>query len=161
VPETRRDLLTNSLVMVVPRDQAKKIDIKPGLDLAALLGPDGKIATGDPAHVPAGIYAEQALKKLGLWTVAEPHLARADSVRSALLLVERGEAPVGIVYATDAAASEGVVIAGTFPEDSHDPVTYPFAVVRSGDTPDARKLLAFFAGPQAREAFIRRGFSIK
>ena len=161
VPETRRDLLSNSLVMVVPHDQAKTIDIGPKLDLAALLGANGKIATGDPAHVPVGIYAEQALKKLGLWQVAEPRLARADSVRSALLLVERGEAPLGIVYATDAAVSETVVIAGTFPPDSHDPVTYPFALVRSGDTPEARLLLQFLAGAQARQAFVRRGFGVK
>lgn len=157
--DSRRDLLANSLVLVVPRDRARQVAIGPGLDLAALLGPGGRLATGDPAHVPAGIYARQALTALGLWPQAEPHLARAEDVRGALLLVERGEAPAGIVYATDAAASAGVAVAGTFPEGTHDPITYPFAVTRDGDTPEARALLLFLAGPEARAIFERRGFA--
>jgi len=110
--------------------------------------------------VPAGIYARQALTALGLWPQAEPRLARAEDVRGALLLVERGEAPAGIVYATDAAASAGVAVAGTFPEGTHDPITYPFAVTRDGDTPEARALLLFLAGPEARAIFERRGFAV-
>ena len=86
-------------------------------------------------------------------------LARAEDVRGALLLVERGEAPAGIVYATDAAASAGVVVAGTFPKNTCDPITYPFAVTRDGDTPEARALLLFLAGPEARAIFGRRGFT--
>jgi len=159
VPDTRKDLLSNQLVLVVPKDRARKVTIGPDLDLAALLGPNGRIATGDPAHVPVGIYAKQALTKLGLWSKVEPRLARAEDVRGALLLVERGEAPAGIVYATDAAVAPGVVIAGVFPESSHDHITYPFAVVRSGDTPEARALMAYLAGPDARAIFVRRGFS--
>jgi molybdate transport system substrate-binding protein len=159
VPETRKNLLSNALVLVVPANHPRKVDIKPGFDLAALLGADGRLATGDPAHVPVGIYAEQALKKLGVWSVAEPHLASAENVRAALLLVERGEAPVGIVYATDAAASPGVVVAGIFPEDSHDRIIYPFAVPRGGDTPEARALLTFLSGPEARAIFAKRGFT--
>jgi molybdate transport system substrate-binding protein len=159
VPETRKDLLSNQLVLVVPKDRARTVTIAPDLDLAALLGPNGRIATGDPAHVPVGIYAKQALTKLGLWAKVEPRLARAEDVRGALLLVERGEAPAGIVYATDAAVSPGVVIAGTFPESSHERITYPFAVVRTGDTPEARALLAYLAGPEARAIFTRRGFT--
>jgi molybdate transport system substrate-binding protein len=93
-----------------------------------------------------------------LWAKVEPRLARAEDVRGALLLVERGEAPAGIVYATDAAVAPGVVIAGTFPENSHDRITYPFAVVRTGDTPEARALMAYLAGPDARAIFVRRGF---
>ena len=158
--DTRRDLLANSLVLVVPKDQARQVAIGPGLDLAALLGPGGRIATGDPAHVPAGIYARQALTALGLWSQVEPRLARAEDVRGALLLVERGEAPAGIVYATDAAASGGVAVAGTFPENTHDPITYPFAVTRDGDTPESRALLLFLAGPEARAIFGRRGFAV-
>jgi molybdate transport system substrate-binding protein len=161
VPETRRDLLSNSLVLIVPKAQARTIAIGPGFDIAALLGPDGKLAVGDPASVPAGIYAKQALTKLGAWTAAQPRLAPADSVRSALLLVERGEVPAGIVYATDAAASPKVAVAGTFPEDSHDPITYPFAIVHGGDTPDARALLAFLATPPARAAFAKHGFIVR
>lgn len=159
VPDTRRDLVSNQLVLIVPKDHARTVTIGPNLDVAALLGPNGRIATGDPAHVPVGIYAKQALTKLGLWAKIEPRLARAEDVRGALLLVERAEARAGIVYATDAAVSSGVVIAGTFSESSHDRITYPFAVVRSGDTPEARALMAYLAGPEARAIFTRRGFT--
>jgi len=158
-PGTRRDLLSNQLVLVVPKDRARQIAIGPGMDLTALLGPDGRIATGDPAHVPVGLYAKQALTKLGLWAQVETRLAPAPDVRSALLLVERGEAPAGIVYATDAAASPGIAVAGVFPEDTHDKITYPFALMKAGDTPEARALLAFMTGPQARAVFDKRGFS--
>jgi molybdate transport system substrate-binding protein len=161
VPETRKDLLSNDVVLVVPADQPKHVTIGPGFDILGLLGPNGRIATGDPKHVPIGIYAEQALRKLGLWEAVEPRLARAEDVRAALLLVERGEAPAGIVYATDAAASKGVMIAGVFPANSHDAVTYPFAVVKSGDTPDARALMTYLSGPQARESFAKRGFKVE
>ncbi len=160
IPETRRSLLTNSLVLVVPMDRARIVTVGPGLDLDILLGPSGRLATGDPAHVPVGIYAEAALKSLGLWERVQPRLARADSVRSALLLVDRGEAPAGIVYATDAAADTGVAVAGAFPAGSHPPVTYPFAVVRAHDTPGARAFLDFLSGPQARDVFTQAGFGL-
>ena len=158
---TRKDLLGNDLVLVVAADKPRHVTIAPGFDLIGLLGPSGRLATGDPAHVPVGIYAEQALRKLGLWDSVAPRLARTDDVRAALLLVERGEAPAGIVYGTDAAVSKGVMVAGTFPENSHDPVTYPFAVTQSGDTPDARALMTFLAGPQARAVFLQRGFKVE
>ena len=155
------DLLGNDLVLVVPADKPQHVTIGPGFNLLGLLGPNGRLATGDPAHVPVGIYAEQALKRLGIWDAVSPRLARTDDVRSALLLVERGEAPAGIVYATDAAVSKAVMIAGTFPANSHDPISYPFAVTQSGDTPDARALMTFLAGPQAREIFVKRGFKVE
>ena len=158
---TRRDLFGNELVLVVAADKPRHVTIGPDLDLPGLLGPGGRLATGDPADVPVGIYAEQALKKLGLWDRVAPRLARADDVRSALLLVERGEAPAGIVYATDAAVSKAVMIAGVFPAGSHDPISYPFAVTKSGDTAEARALLAFLAGPQARAIFVQRGFKVE
>jgi molybdate transport system substrate-binding protein len=159
---TRKDLLGNDLVLIVPADHPMHIQIGPDLDVAALLGPDGRLATGDPAHVPVGIYAEQALRKLGLWNKISPnHIAGAPDVRSALLLVERGESPAGIVYATDAAVSKAVSIAGVFPENSHDPVTYPFAVVKTGDSPEARAFLAFLASPAAREVWAKRGFKVE
>ena len=161
VADTRKDLLGNDLVLVVAADKPQHVTIGPGFNLLGLLGPNGRVATGDPAHVPVGIYAEQALKKLGIWDAVSPRLARTDDVRSALLLVERGEAPAGIVYATDAAVSKAVMIAGTFPANSHDPVSYPFAVTQSGDTPDARALMTFLAGPQAREIFVKRGFKVE
>jgi molybdate transport system substrate-binding protein len=161
VAGTRKDLLGNDLVLVVPADKPLHVTIGPGFDLLKLLGPNGRLAVGDPAHVPAGIYAEQALKKLGWWDRVSPRLASAEDVRAALLLVERGEAPAGIVYGTDAAVSKAVMVAGTFPASSHDPVAYPFAVVKSGDTPDARALLTFLSGPQARAVFVQRGFKVE
>jgi molybdate transport system substrate-binding protein len=161
VASTRKDLLGNELVLVVAADKPQHVTIGTGFNLLGLLGPNGRVATGDPAHVPVGIYAEQALKRLGIWDAVSPRLARTDDVRSALLLVERGEAPAGIVYATDAAVSKAVMIAGTFPPNSHDPVSYPFAATQSGDTPDARALMAFLAGPQAREIFVKRGFKVE
>jgi molybdate transport system substrate-binding protein len=161
VAATRKDLLGNDLVLVVPADKPRHLTIGPGFDLIALLGPSGRLAVGDPTHVPVGIYAEQALKKLSLWENVEPRLARTDDVRSGLLLVERGEAPAGIVYATDAAVSKGVMVAGSFPAGSHDPIAYPFALTKAGDTVEARALLTFLAGPQARAVFVQRGFKVE
>jgi molybdate transport system substrate-binding protein len=158
---TRWQLLGNDLVLVVPADRATKVTLGPGFDILALLGPNGRLATGDPAHVPVGLYAEQALRKLGLWEAVAPRLARTEDVRGALLLVERGEAPAGVVYSTDAAVSKGVAIAGSFPADSHEPITYPFAVTKAGDTQQARALLEFLAGPRARAVFARRGFKVE
>jgi molybdate transport system substrate-binding protein len=161
VAETRKDLLGNDLVLVVPADKPQHVTIGPNFNLLGMLGPNGRVATGDPAHVPVGIYAEQALKKLGIWDAVSPRLARTDDVRSALLLVERGEAPAGIVYGTDAAVSKAVMVAGVFPANSHDPVSYPFAVVKSGDTPEARALMTYLSGPEARAIFLKRGFKVE
>jgi molybdate transport system substrate-binding protein len=158
---TRKSLLGNDLVLVVAADKPMHVTINKNLDLTAVLGANGRLATGDPAHVPVGIYAEQALKKLGMWDSIAPKLARTEDVRAALLLVERGESPAGIVYATDAAVSKSVMIAGTFPADSHDPVSYPFAVTKSGDTQEARALLAFLTSPAARAVFVQRGFKVE
>ena len=119
------------------------------------------IATGDPAHVPVGRYAQAALEWLGQWQALAPRLARADNARAALLLVERGEAPLGIVYATDAAISPGVRAVATFPAESHPPITYPVAVTRRAEgNAAARDLLAFVTGPEAAETWRRFGFSL-
>jgi molybdate transport system substrate-binding protein len=158
---TRKDLLGNDLVLIVPADKPAHVTIDKSFNLAALLGANGRLATGDPAHVPVGIYAEQALKALGMWDSISPRLASTADVRSALLLVERGEAPAGIVYGTDAEVSKAVMVAGTFPADSHDPVSYPFAVIKSGDTPEARAFLAFLTSPPARAIFVQRGFKVE
>ena len=158
-PGTRSDLVGNRLVLIVPKDRARTVAIGPGLDLAALLGDRGRLAVGDTAHVPAGIYARQALTALGVWAQAEPRLAAAEDVRSALRLVELGEAPAGIVYATDAAASGKVAVAAVFPPGLHEPITYPVAVVKAGDTKEARDLLAYLTGPDARAIFTKRGFT--
>lgn len=157
---TRVNLLGNDLVLVMPKDRMRPIALAPGLDVAALLGADGRLATGDPANVPVGIYAQQALTKLGLWAKIEPRLARTENVRIALLLVERGEVPAGIVYATDAAIAPGVAIAGVFAENTHDPIAYPFAVTRAGDTAEARAFLLYLSGPEAKGVFRARGFRV-
>lgn len=156
--DTRTNLLGNRLVLVMPKAQLRPVEIGPGFNLLAMLGPTGRLATGDPAVVPVGLYAREALEKLGLWAAVAPRLAKAENVRSALLLVERGEAPLGIVYATDARAAPAVGVAGTFPANLHAPITYPFAVPRAGDTPAARAFLTFLAQPAAMAIFIRHGF---
>ena len=161
VPGTRSSPLGNQLVLIAPADQPGEVALTPGVDLLSRLGPSGRIATGDPASVPVGKYAQAALTSLGIWGKVAPRLARAENVRAALLLVERGEAPLGIVYATDAAASEGVRVVGTFPEDTHPPVTYPFALLKGGDTQEARALLAFLVGPDAAPTYRKLGFSVR
>lgn len=161
VNATRISPIGNALVLVTPANATRTVTLERGTDLLALLGPNGRIATGDPAHVPVGRYAQAALTWMGQWDALAPRLARADNVRAALLLVERGEAPFGIVYATDAAASRGVRVAGTFPAGSHAPITYPFALTRraEGNT-GARALLAFLTGPEAMPTWRRFGFAL-
>ena len=160
VAASRVDLLGNRLVLIVPADRPDVIDIKPGFDLLAVLK-DGKLATGDPAHVPVGKYAREALTALGVWPLADARLVRADSVREALLFVERKEAAAGIVYATDAAVAKKVRVAGTFPEASHKPVVYPMAIVAGQDTAAAQRLHAFLRGEEAAAVFKKFGFSLK
>ena len=158
-PGTRINLLSNQLVLIVPKDHTRTIAIDGSFDLVALLGPDGRLAVGDPAHVPAGIYARQALTTLGLWSTAEPRLARAADVRGAMRLVELGEAPAGIVYATDAAASDKVVVAGVFPESSHERIVYPFARLDRSDSAEAKQFFAYLRSPASAAVFTGHGFS--
>ena len=159
-PATRSSRLGNALVLVTPSGDKRTVDIKPGFDLAGMIG-NGKLATGDPAHVPVGRYAQQALTKLGVWDAVAPKIARTDNVRAALLLVERGEAPFGIVYATDAAASGKINIAGAFPADSYPPVSYPFAILAKRDRSEVRRFFEFLYGPEAQAIYRKAGFSIK
>ena len=156
-PATRISLIGNRLVLVAPADQPGDMALTPGADLLSRLGPSGRLATADPASVPAGRYAQAALTALGMWARVAPRLARAENVRAALLLVERGEAPLGIVYATDAIASQGVRVVGTFPDGSHPPITYPFALTRNAG-PAAAALLSFLAGPDTAPTWRRLGF---
>jgi molybdate transport system substrate-binding protein len=156
--KSRRDVVSNQLVLVVPKEHPAEIAIKPGFDLSGLLGSRGRLAIGDPAHVPAGRYAKQALTKLGVWDLVRKRLAPSENVRSALFLVERGEAPAGIVYKTDVSASSRVVVAGTFPSDSHDPIAYPFAITRTGDTAEAHALMDLITGSEGSAIFTRFGF---
>ena len=160
VPTSRIDLLGNSLVLVTPAGSTAQVALRPGFDLARLLG-DGRLATGDPAHVPVGKYAKDALVHFGVWGIAESKLVRADSVRAALALVERGEVPAGIVYATDAAVTPKVRVAARFPADSHPPITYPAAIIAGQDGPAARAFHAWLRSEPARAIFLRHGFSIR
>lgn len=159
-PATRSSRLSNTLVLITPASDKRPVDIKPGFDLAGMIG-NGKLATGDPAHVPVGRYAQQALTKLGIWDAVAPKIARTDNVRAALLLVERGEAPFGIVYGTDAAASGKVNVAGTFPADSHAPVSYPFAILAKRDRPEVKSFFEFLYGSEAQAVYRKAGFSVK
>ena len=138
-PGSRFDLLGNKLVLIAPADSSiNKVEIAPKFDLAKLLG-NGKLATGDPDHVPVGKYAKAALEKLGVWGSIESKLARAADVRGALTLVERGEAPLGIVYSTDAAITPKVKVVGVFPAETHPKIVYPTALVAGKASAAAKK----------------------
>jgi molybdate transport system substrate-binding protein len=162
VGATRKALLGNRLVLVVPADSAVgRVELKPRFDLRALLGPEGRWVTGDPAGVPVGRYAREALTRLGAWEFAQSRLVRAENVRVALAFVERGEVAAGVVYETDAAIAPKVRVAGVFPADSHTPITYPVAITAGRDTPQARDFLRFLESAEARAAFGRFGFTVR
>jgi molybdate transport system substrate-binding protein len=154
---TRVNLLGNRLVLIAPANSTLQLKIAPGFALAAALGKGGRLSTGDPDSVPVGKYAKSALTSLGVWNQVADRLARADNVRTALLFVERGEVPLGIVYATDAAIDPGVRVVDIFPASSHLPIVYPIALTRGADA-DAARLVAFLRGPAARAVFERYGF---
>jgi molybdate transport system substrate-binding protein len=157
--DTRVNLLGNRLVLIAPKtSRLGNVTIGPGVDLAALAG-DGRIVTGDVRAVPVGRYAKVALEKLGAWPKAAPKMAMTENVRAALALVARGEAPLGIVYETDAKVEPGVKIVGTFPADSHPPILYPFAAT-AGAKPQAARYLAFLRSAAAKNVFERYGFSV-
>ena len=157
--DTRKDLLGNRLVLIAPKDsKIGNVTIAPGFDLAALVG-SGRIATGDVRAVPAGLYAKAALEKLGIWPSVESKIAMAENVRAALVLVARGEAPLGIVYETDAKVDPSVKIIGVFPENSHPPIIYPVAMTKDAK-PDAAQYLAFLTTPEAKAVFERYGFRV-
>jgi len=156
--DTRVDLLGNKLVLIAPADsKVSEVRIGKGLDLVKLLG-DGRLVTGDVKAVPVGRYARTALENLGLWTAVEPRMAMAENVRAALLLVARGEAPLGIVYETDAKVEPKVKVVGTFPDGSHPPVTYPVAATTQAKA-EAAAYLAFLRSQAAKAIFERYGFS--
>ncbi|KQV73037.1 molybdate ABC transporter substrate-binding protein [Rhizobium sp. Root1220] len=157
--DTRSNLLGNRIVLVAAKDRAKPVDIKRGFDLAALLD-DGKLAMGEVKSVPAGKYGKAALEKLGVWSSIESKVAGVESVRAALALVSRGEAPYGIVYQTDAAADSGVAVVGTFPADSHPPIIYPVAILAESKNPDAAAYLDFLKSEKAAPFFTAQGFTI-
>jgi molybdate transport system substrate-binding protein len=157
--DTRKVLLGNQLVLVATKGSGTKLELKEGADLAGALA-GGKLAVGDVKAVPAGKYAKAALEKLGLWASVEKSLAQSENVRAALALVARGEAKLGIVYATDAKAEKEVEVAGVFPEDSHPPIVYPAAVIFSSKNPDAEAFVTYLSSPKAQEIFTAQGFTI-
>ena len=161
---TRRSVIGNRLVLIAPVDedgQARPrpdLELDAGVALAALLGPGGRLALGDPAHVPAGVYARHALESLGQWAELESRLAPAAHVRAALALVARGEAPLGIVYATDASVSPEVRVVGRFPAWSHPEITYPFAVAAGHAGDWTLRLYAHMIGEAGLAVFETYGF---
>jgi len=158
-PDTRSNLLGNRLVLIAPKDSNISANIQPGFDLAALLK-GGRLAMGNVDAVPAGKYGKASLEKLGAWDGVKDKIAQAESVRAALVLVARGEAPLGIVYQTDAAADPTVKIVGTFPENTHPPIIYPIALTKDSTNPDALAFLNFTRSPAARPIFERQGFTV-
>ena len=154
--DTRVDLLANSLVVIAPEGESFEAIPEAGFDFAGSF--PGRLAVGDPSHVPAGIYARQALVNLGWFAALADRLAPAPDARAALVYVERGECAAGIVYATDAAASARVEVLAPLPAHTHDPIVYPVAATTAGESDSVRDLLAFFQSPQAAAVFRRHGF---
>lgn len=152
-------LLGNSLVVIASKaSEQGAVTLDAKTNWASLLK-GGRLAVGDPDHVPAGIYAKEALQKLGAWDTLSPKLAPAEDVRGALALVERNEAPLGIVYGSDAVASKGVKVVGTFPEDSHKKVEYPMAITDGHNNATVKAFYDYLKGPQASAIFKQYGFT--
>lgn len=154
---SRHDLLSNQLVLIAPASSTINLKIEPHFKLAAALR-EGHLATGDPDSVPVGLYAREALTHLGVWDEVSPRIVRADSVRSALAFVDRGEASLGIIYATDALIDKDVRVVDVFPKDSHKPIIYPIALTNTSN-PSAVKFLAFLRSPVGDVAFKHYGFT--
>jgi molybdate transport system substrate-binding protein len=157
-PESRSDLLGNKLVLIAPKDSKTILELKPGASLSSALA-GGRLAMGNTDSVPAGKYGKAALEKLGIWDSVSRDLAQAESVRAALLLVSRGEAPLGIVYATDAASDPKVRIVAAFPADSHPRIVYPVALTPKAG-PAAAAFLDYLKSAKAAPFFKAQGFSV-
>ncbi|BDM62848.1 molybdate ABC transporter substrate-binding protein [Shewanella sp. NFH-SH190041] len=157
---TRVTLLKNTLVLIAPKNsKLQHVPLNPDWDIKASL--DGsRMAVGNPDHVPAGRYAEQALKNLGLWQQAQPLLASANNVRAALALVERGEAPLGIVYGTDAQIAKDVKVVATFPATSHKPIEYPLVLVNQKPNNASHAFYNYLQGQAAKAVFLKYGFGV-
>ena len=157
LPDTRVNLLRNTLVLIAPASSKASLAIGPNFGLAAALGQE-RLAMANPDSVPAGKYGKAALEKLGVWPAVEKQVARAENVRAALALVSRGEAPFGIVYSTDALAEKGVRVVGTFPPDSYPPIIYPAALLATSKSPAGKPLLSYLRAPAARATWEKFGF---
>ena len=156
---TRRSLLGNQLVLVAPKASKARVDLKRPATLLAALG-GGRLAVGQTQTVPAGKYAKASLESLSLWEGVKARLAESESVRAALMLVARGETPLGIVYASDAKAEPNVRVLATFPEESHPPIVYPVAALRGARSTQATQFVQWLASPAADAIFQRRGFAV-
>lgn len=160
VAATEKPLFGNEIVLVAPQDSTATLTIAQGFDLAGALGADGHLAMANVDSVPAGKYGKAALTKLGVWDAVSAKVVQADDVRAALAFVARGEAPLGVVYATDAAAEPKVKVVATFPADSHPPIVYPVALLASSTNPDAKDFLTYLESDAAKPAFTKQGFTI-
>jgi molybdate transport system substrate-binding protein len=158
-PESRVNLLGNRIVLIARKDKAHPIEIRHGFDLAKLVG-RGYLALANVDSVPAGKYAKAALEKLDVWASVADKLAQSADVRAALLRVSRGQAPVGIVYQTDAAADQNVTIIGTFPDNTHPAIVYPMALTTNASNPDAAAFYAYLRGAKATAGFEAQGFTV-
>lgn len=156
---TRRDILGNSLVLIAHGREASPVTIDANLDLAGMLA-GGRLSMALTHAVPAGIYGKAALSALGLWETVEPLVAQSDNVRTALTFVAQGEAPLGIVYATDAAAADNVTILGSFPAGSHAPITYPAGITAQAVSAVAGDFIDHLSSQGARAIWVRHGFSV-
>lgn len=159
-PGTRAEFLTNRLVLVAPVSSRARLSLVRGFPLVRALA-TGRLAMADPDSVPAGKYGRDALSNLGVWGAVQGRVARAENVRAALALVERGAAPFGIVYATDARAARGVRVVGLFPASSHRAIIYPLARLSRSTHPDAEAFRRFLLSPEGKAIFVRRGFAVR
>lgn len=164
-PGTRRDIVGNRLALIAPAASLVRLEIRKGFDLAGALGHSGRLAVAEPESVPAGRYARDALRSLGVWSSVAGRLIPGENVRSALEYVARGEAPLGIVYETDARIEPRVRIVGLFPPSSHPPISYPAAVVMGAQGGPLRARAAaadafvrFLRSPEAQRIFHNYGF---
>lgn len=159
-PASRSKYLGNQIVIIAGKDSRIDLKIDKGFNLRGALGSDGRLAMGNVDAVPAGKYGKAALTHLGVWPSVSNRVAQAENVRMALTLVSRGEAPLGIVYKTDAASDPSVRIVGTFPADSHPAIIYPLALLASSTNPDAQAFVEYLKTPAARPFFEKQGFTV-
>jgi molybdate transport system substrate-binding protein len=158
--DTRQTLLGNEIVLVAPADSSATITLGPGADVAALLGADGRLAMANVDSVPAGKYGKAALEALGIWPSVAERVVQAENVRAALAFVATGEAPLGIVYETDANSEPKVKSIAAFPADSHPPIVYPVAITAASTNPDAQAFFDFMRSDKARPAYEEQGFTV-
>lgn len=159
-PASRSDFLGNQIVLIAGKGSRIDLKIDTGFDLRGALGKDGRLAMGNVDAVPAGKYGKAALENLGVWPSVSDRVAQAENVRMALTLVSRGEAPLGIVYKTDAASDPAVRVVGLFPAGSHPAIIYPMALLATSTNPDAQAFVDFLKTPGARPFFEKQGFTV-